>query len=113
MPCDTVFRRGQTITERKVEIKKVLDIVETGMARNKIKPKVSPKGGVTFEGLTNEQRDDVTDACVYRMLMRSGSALTRHLLQKAVNSNGGGINRTVVNSGHHSHDGGRTWHDGH
>jgi hypothetical protein len=113
MPCDTVFRRNQTITVRKAEVKKVIEIVEKGLARGRIKAVVSKKGGIAFDGLTVAERDDVTDACVYRALMRSGSALTRHMIAKAEMLAGAKVNNTVLAGGHHSHDGGQTWHDGH
>jgi hypothetical protein len=113
MPCDTVFKRNQTITERKIEVKKVIEIVEKGLARGRIKMKVSPKGGVAFDGLTVAERDDVTDACVYRALTRSQSALTRHMILKAEQAAGRSVDKTVLAGGHHSHDGGQTWHDGH
>lgn len=113
MPCDTIFRRNQTITVRKEEIKKVIKTVEDGLARGKIKAVVSKKGGVAFDGLAVTDRDDVTDACVYRAIMRSGSALSRHMLMKAENQAGVRIDQKVVAGGHHSHDGGKSWSDGH
>jgi hypothetical protein len=113
MPCDTVFRRGQTVTVRKAEVKKVIDTVSQGLARGRIKPKISPKGGITFDGLTVAERDDVTDACIYRLIMSTGSALARHMIVKAEQQAGRTVDRAVVNAGHHSHDGGATWQDGH
>jgi hypothetical protein len=113
MPCFTTFRRNQTMTVRKSEVKKVMDTVAQGLARGRIKAKVGPKGGIAFVGLTDEERDDVTDACIYRMIMRGGSALTRHMITKAEQLAGRGVDRAVVNGGHHSHDGGETWHEGH
>ena len=113
MPCDTIFRRGQTISVRKEEIKTVVKKVEDGLARGKIKAVVSKKGGIAFDGLTVTDRDDVTDACVYRAIMRNGSALARHMLMKAEQQAGVRIDQKVLAGGHHSHDGGRTWSDGH
>jgi hypothetical protein len=113
MPCDTIFRRGQTISVRKEEIKKVITTVEQGLARGRIKAVVSKKGGVAFDGLTVAERDDVTDACVYRAIMRTGGALARHMLAKAEMQAGVRIDQKVVAGGHHSHDGGKTWSDGH
>lgn len=113
MPCDTIFRRGQTITVRKAEVKKVIETVEQGLMRGRIKAVVSKKGGIAFDGLTAQERDDVTDACVYRAIMRNGSALSRHMIAKAEMLAGSKVNSTVLAGGHHSHDGGQTWHDGH
>jgi hypothetical protein len=113
MPCDTVFKRRQTITVRKAEIKTVIETVEKGLARGNIKAVVSKKGGIAFAGLTDQVRDDVTDACVYRAIMRNGSALARHMIAKAELLAGSKVSNTVLAGGHHSHDGGKTWSDGH
>lgn len=78
-----------------------------------VKVKVGPQGAITFAGLTEEQRDGVTDACAYRRLMVTGSALARAQIAKAEQLAGRGVDRKVVSNGTHSHDGGKTWHHGH
>lgn len=109
MPCDTIFRRNQTLTVRKSEIKKVVETVEQGLARGRIKAVVGKTGGITFTGLTVQERDDVTDACVYRAIMRTGSALARHMIVKAEQFAGRTVDQKAVAQGIHSHDGGETW----
>jgi hypothetical protein len=113
MPCDRIFKRNQTITQRKAEIVTVIETVSQGLARGRIKAKISPKGGIVFDGLTVAERDDVSDACVYRAIMRNGSALARHMIAKAEAQAGRSVDKTVLAGGHHSHDGGATWSDGH
>lgn len=113
MPCYTTFRRNQTPAVRKQEVQKVLDTVVSGLARGRIKAVVSKKGGIAFSGLTEQERDDVTDACIYRLIMRQGSAMARHMITKAEQLAGRSVDRAIVNGGEHSHDGGQTWHEGH
>jgi hypothetical protein len=62
---------------------------------------------VTFTGIADEERDGVTDACIYRRIMATGSALPRHMIAKAEQVAG---RRQVVGQGVHSHDGGASWH---
>jgi hypothetical protein len=73
--------------------------------------KVGPQGGIAFDGLSDAERDGVTDACAYRRLMVSGSALAKAAIARAEQLAGRSVDRRVVGHGVHSHDGGRTWHD--
>ena len=111
MVCDTKLRQGQTITERKSEIMKVIETVVKGLLNGRIKAKVSAKGGFALEGLTAAERNDVTDACVYRRLMATGSPLVKQQLAKAEMFAGKKVQ--IHGAGHHSHDGGKTWHHNH
>lgn len=113
MPCDTRLKFRQTISARVTEVKKVVDKAALGLASGRVKPVISPKGGVTFKGLTDDERDGVTDACIYRRLMVSGSSLALAKIAQAEQLAGRTINRATLAQGHHSHDGGKTWHDGH
>lgn len=113
MPCDTIFRRNQTISQRKVEVKAVVAKVATGLANGSIKAVVSRKGGIAFNGLSDTVRDDVTDACVYRQLQVAGSALALAAIAQAEMRAGVQVDRKQLAGGLHSHDGGATWHNGH
>lgn len=111
MPCDTIPRRkNQTLTERKEEVKAAVTRLEQLLQRNKITPRVGPQGAIVFEGWTEEERQGVTDACAYRRIMVEGSALSRHMIARAEQLAGRGVDRRVLASGVHSHDGGRSWH---
>jgi hypothetical protein len=70
-------------------------------------------GAIAFDGLDENIRDGVTDACMYRRLMATGSSLTKAAIQRAEQIAGRSVDRKVIANGVHSHDGGRTWHDGH
>lgn len=113
MPCDTRLKVGQTIQQRKEEVRKVLSVVEKLLASRQMKIRISPQGGVAFVGLATNERNDVTDACIYRRIMSTGSALARAEIAKAEQMSGVTVNRKVLAGGHHTHDGGKTWHNGH
>jgi hypothetical protein len=80
-----------------------------GLASGKIKPRVGPQGAIAFIGLTDEERDGVTDACAYRRIMVSGSSLARLSIARAEQLAGRTVDRSVVAQGTLSHDGGTTW----
>lgn len=109
MPCDTRVRRGQTLAVRKTEVKKSVETLDRGLLRKKIKPVIGPKGEITFTGWPEDERDGVTDACAYRLLMINGSSLAKAEITRAEQISGRSVNRQAVNSGSHSHDGGETW----
>lgn len=113
MPCDTALKPKQTISQRKEEVLKVVKRLADQLVNGKVKPVISPNGAVTFAGLSNEDRDGVTDACAYRRLMVTGSALAKAKIAQAEQMAGRSINKKVIAHGEHSHDGGRTWHHGH
>lgn len=111
MPCDTKLKPRQTIQQRAEEVRRAVERFAQGLATGRIKTKVGPQGAITFEGIGNEERDGVTDACAYRRLMVSGSALAKAAIARAEELAGRSVDRQVLAHGHHSHDGGRTWHD--
>jgi hypothetical protein len=108
MPCDTHLRTGQTITERKAEVRTAVEKLEAALKARLAKPVIGPQGAIAFEGWEN--RDGVTDACAYRRIMATGSALARAEIAKAETLAGRSVNRSAVAAGTHSHDGGHTWH---
>lgn len=114
MPCDTRLKRGQTISQRAAEVKKVVNDVNSLLSVGKIKAVVDRKtGAIAFQGLSDEQRDGVTDACVYRRLMVSGSSLAKAAIQRAEMLAGRSVDKQALAHGVHSHDGGNSWHHGH
>ena len=114
MACDTKLKQGQTITQRKDEVRAAMDKIARGLAAGRIKPVVNKAtGAIAFDGITAEERDGVTDACAYRRLMVSGSALAQQAIARAEQIAGRGVNKVAVGQGVHSHDGGKTWHNGH
>src|SRR5262245_43879440 len=113
MPCDTRLKPKQTIQQRADEVRKAVAKLGAGLASGLIKAKVGPQGAIAFEGFADAERDGVTDACAYRRLMVNGSPLARAKIAQAEQLAGRSVDRTALAHGHHSHDGGKTWHHGH
>ncbi len=110
MACDTQTLEGQTLTERKEEVKRAIDKFSAAVASGSTKVKVGPKGEVVFEGMRVEDRGRISDGCAYRMLMVRGSALAKAKIAAAEQASGRKINKQVVGQGWHSHDGGASFH---
>ena len=120
MPCDTKLKqnykglgRRQTISERATEIRSAVDRLSQGLAAGRVKAVVGPQGGIAFQGWTDQERDDVTDACAYRRLMVSGSSFAKQAVEKAELLAGRKVDRQALAQGVHSHDAGKSWHRGH
>jgi hypothetical protein len=110
MPCDTMLKPNQTVAQRIREVRTVAEQIDKLLAARRIKPKVGPQGAITFTGLSDSERDGVTDACIYRMIMRTGSAAAKMAITRAEQLAGRQVDRRVVGQGVHSHDGGASWH---
>jgi hypothetical protein len=110
MACETYQRPKQTLAERKDEIRRVQERVIAGLKSGKITAKVDAKGGVTFNGIPAEDRPGITDACIYRRVIVSGSQLAIQAIQKAERLAGRAVDKQIVATGYHSHDGGTSWH---
>ena len=110
MPCDRKLKPNQTIQQRATEVRNVVELAKRALVSGKAKAFVSKSGAIAFDGLTDSERDGVTDNCLYRRLMASGSALALQQIAKAEALAGRRVDRAVVNSGAHSHDGGKTFH---
>jgi hypothetical protein len=111
MPCDTQLKPRQTIQQRADEVRRAVSQLSTLIAAGRVKVNVSQKGGVAFEGWNATERDGVTDACAYRRLMVSGSALAKAAIARAEQIAGRSVDKVAIGNGLHSHDGGVTWHD--
>lgn len=110
MPCDTKLKPNQTITQRKLEISEVVEKIQRGLVNGSMKLKLSSTGAPAFDGISDGDKNNVTDACIYRRIMATGSALAKAKLQAAQALLG---KQAVTTSGTHSHDGGKTWHGSH
>lgn len=120
MPCDTRLKPRQTLAQRAEEVKKraarIAELLAEQQrqrlldAKARIGIKIGPTGAIVFTGLTAEERDGMTDGCIYRMLKRSGSAAARQAITRAEMVAGVKVNERVIAQGTHSHDGGHTWH---
>jgi hypothetical protein len=114
MPCDTrPRRRDQTLTQRKEEVRQTVLGLDKLLATRRVKAVVGPQGAITFQGWEAQVRNDVSDACAYRRLLVSGSALALAEIAQAEAIAGRSVNKQALAVGVHSHDGGGTWHGGH
>jgi hypothetical protein len=113
MACETMRKPRQTLEERIAEITKAVADLERKIASKVVKVVVGPQGAVTFAGWVGDDRSGITDACAYRRIVASGSALTKAALARAEQMSGRSISRQAMSHGVHSHDGGATWHRGH
>jgi hypothetical protein len=112
MVCDTrVRRKGQTLTERKEEVKKAVTQLDLAIASRRVRVRVGPQGAVAFEGWAEQDRAAVSDACAYRRIASTGSALARAAIAQAEQLAGRTIDKKVIASGVHAH--GDHWHGGH
>ena len=111
MPCDRKLKAGQSIQQRADEIRRAVERMSAKLASGAARVVIGPKGSIAFSGISDEERDGVTDACAYRRLMVSGSALAKAAISRAELLSGTAVNRQTLATGMHSHDGGRTWHD--
>ena len=110
MPCNSRMRAGQTISQRKDEIKEAVDKLAAALAAGKIKPVVGAKGGISFPGWLEGQQNRVTDNCGYRRLLASGSTLAKIAIERAELLAGRKVDRQAVAQGMHYHSD-TGWHD--
>jgi len=110
MPCFSKLKAGQSVSERAEEVREATKRIDALIAARTVRVIVGPQGAVAFDGLTREQRDGLTDTCIYRQLARTGSHATQAAIAAAERTAGRQVDRKVVAHGTHSHDGGRTWH---
>lgn len=111
MPCDTVRSTPkQTVAERMAEVRSASVRIAALVAANKVQVKIGPQGAVAFIGIPDQARVGMTDACIYRRIMASGTHAARQAIAKAEQLSGRTVNKKMVAQGVHSHDGGATWH---
>jgi hypothetical protein len=113
MPCDTRLKPRQTLSQRAEEVRRVVATLDSYLARGLASVKVGPEGAIAFVDFPESERDGVTDACIYRRLMATGSALAKAKIARAEQLSGRTVSRQAIAQGVHSHDGGKTWHHGH
>jgi hypothetical protein len=109
MVCDTQLKPRQTLAERKAEVRKRMSSIDKLIANRTVQLRVGPQGAVTFTGLTDSDRDGLTDACIYRTVTRTGSAAAKLAIQRAEQLSSRPVDRRMLAAGVHSHDGGKTW----
>jgi len=107
MPCERTTKQGQSLRDRKGEVLAAVAALERALLRRKVRAVVGPQGAIAFEGWT--ERNGVTDACAYRRIMSTGSAIARAEIARAEQMAGRTVDRKIIAAGVHSHDAGNTW----
>lgn len=111
MACDRKLKPRQTISERAAEVRRSVAALDSLLAVGKAKAVIDKMtGAVAFAGFEGLVRDGVDDACAYRRLMASGSSLAKAAIARAEQLAGRTVDRQVIGSGMHSHDGGLSFH---
>lgn len=113
MACYLKLKPWQTPATRRVEVKASTARLKAQIAAGKVKVKIGANGGIVFVGWDAADRDGVADVCAFRALQAEGSPELRRAIAAAEVVAGRKIDQTVINSGAHSHDGGKTWDKGH
>ena len=114
MPCFTKLKKNQTIQQRATEVKKVAAFADELLRTNRLKVVIDKKtGAIAFSGMTDSEKDGCTDACIYRRIMATGTVVAKLAIARAEQLAGRAVNKQALANGHHSHDGGHTWHHGH
>ncbi len=109
MVCDMTLAQGQTMAQRKEQLRKAVSTVDTLLANRRAQVKVGAQGAITFIGIPDDDRAGMTDACIYRIITRTGSTAAKLAIQRAEQLAGRTVDRRVVTQGVHSHDGGQSW----
>jgi len=110
VPCDTTLKPQQTVAERMREVRSAAARIDALLAAKKVQVKIGRNGAIAFIGIPDSVRDGLTDACIYRRIMNSGSSAARMQIAAAERLAGRAVDKKVVAAGVHSHDGGQTWH---
>jgi hypothetical protein len=110
MPCDTNRLLDQTMSQRVAEVRTAAQKIDRLLAERKIGVKVGPQGAVTFTGIDDRDRARMTDACIYRRIVQSGSAASKMAIVRAEQLAGRTVSKATVANGVYSHDGGASWH---
>jgi fructose-1,6-bisphosphatase len=109
MPCDTrATKRGQTLSQRVAEVRGVVELAARKLASGQVRVKVGPQGGVLFTGLTEMERDGVSDNCLLRRLMAGSSVTAKLAIERAELLAGRKVDKQVIGQGGHYH--GDVWH---
>lgn len=82
--------------------------LDKALVSGAVRIKIGPQGAVAFVGLTEQERDGVTDNCAYRRIMATGSPLARAKIAAAEALSGRTVDRKVIGQGGHYH--GDTYH---
>lgn len=90
-----------------------LKVLERKLAAKEVTLEVSRQGVLSFKNWNEVDRGGLADSCAYRALSQANSGEFRRALAAAEARAGVKLDRRFINAGIHSHDGGKTFHNGH
>jgi hypothetical protein len=109
--CDRQLAPNQTLQQRMSEVERALKRLEQYISSGTVRIQIGPTGSIVFVGWND--RDRLSDTCAYRSLSLANSWALRQAVARAEATSGRKVNERAVTAGHHSHDGGGSWHKGH
>ncbi len=110
MACTDQRETNESQETRTKTVRDTLEQLSRDLASGKARVVVGPQGAVTFTGAGYLQGRKITDACAYRRIMATGSALARAAIAKAELLSGRSVDKRATV---HSHDGGASWEGNH
>lgn len=100
--------------QRKAEVRQTVVDINSLISSGRVRVVVDKRtGAIAFQGFDENLRNGVTDACVYRMLMQTGSSITKMKIAAAEQLAGRAVSKEALAAGIHSHDGGQSFGPGH
>lgn len=90
-----------------------LKVLARKLANKEVTVFISRQGALAFQGWSEADRGGLADTCAYRALAASNSPELRRAVAAAEARYGLKLDKRVLAAGVHSHDGGKTFHNGH
>jgi len=104
------MRPSQALELHRDQVREIIAFTDELIRKGKIKIVVDKRtGAIAFDGMTPQERGNVSDACTYRMIMATGTVLAKQAIARAEQLAGRGVNRQALTGGVHSHDVGQSW----
>jgi hypothetical protein len=112
MPCDTrTVRQGQTLDQRKTEVRSAVAALSAALVSGRAKAIIDKaSGAIAFQGWIEGREAQVSDACAYRYILATGSALAKQMIARAEQLAGRTVNREALRQGVHGHEHGGHMH---
>lgn len=106
---------AQQLAQAEKERKEKIAALEKLLAEKKVNVIIDPDtGAIAFGGWEQDKNSrPMLDACAIQRLMQANSMAFQIALAEAEAITGRSADMQAVTAGHHSHDGGKTWHAGH
>ncbi|HSN68793.1 MAG TPA: hypothetical protein VLV48_06075 [Thermoanaerobaculia bacterium] len=105
MACWTIKITPEVIQKRETALERMEKALQAGT----VTVKIGATGAIAFSKPMSLTDDGFSDVCAYRALLSRNSPGLRKAVARAEAMAGRKVNPQAINSGMHSHDGGKTW----